>query len=142
MDPDKAPIKTVTMTGNFSEDFLEYIPYPQGEFSRGRWNLSVGQIIIDSTSSTLQNDTVIGISCNFVKNDVYNSSNEIVSEYSPLKIFLVKKKALYQKEFDQTWILTNNCSDSFRIFPVDLEKKTKVKIDCKVTIQILFQRIK
>jgi len=138
-----APIKTLLLKGNLKNNFISAKLYPVTEFTQGRWNFCVSQMIY-YLKEDLVKDKICGISTNLIKGQVFNTSNEIETVFQTLNIFLIQGKKNQKKliNFDKTWSLINNFSEDLNIYVSSIGNDDDIsQINCEVFILINLQRI-
>jgi hypothetical protein len=145
-------IKTLTLKGNLKDNYISVRLYPINDFSQGRWNMCVTQLIyhlkndVEIKNVTQSVKEICGVSSNFVKGTKFNSSNELETIYQNLNLFLLQglKNDKRQVNFDKTWSLINNFSEEIKLYISDLTEKSQTfsLIDSDFYIIVLLQRIK
>jgi hypothetical protein len=145
-------IKTFILKGNKTKQFLSCKFHPLSDFSVGRWNICISQliyhiksdIVIDEDIQTIKE--VCGVSLNLVKGSQFNAANEVQTVFQNLNIFILqgKKNDKKQVNFDKTWSLINNFSDEIRLYINNLSDDSTIfdLLDCNFYISVLLQRIK
>jgi hypothetical protein len=61
-----APIKTLLLKGNLKDNFIAIKLHPLSEFTQGRWNCCVSQMIY-YLKQDLLTDRICGLSSNLIK---------------------------------------------------------------------------
>jgi len=82
--------KSVCINGNPKSGPIRYICYPSNEFSQGKWELSVGGVVFDSSKTISQTLT---ISCNFITSKQRTTTGESNVYEQPLNTFHLKTNA-------------------------------------------------
>ena len=137
------PIKTFYLKGNLRNNVISTTLYPISEYSQGRWNFCVSQMIYHIKQDNIQ-DEICGLSTNFIKSTKFTSNNQIETIYQILNVFLIQGKLNQKKviNFEKTWSLINNFSEELKIYVNSLPRDQIVnEIDCDIYILILLQRI-
>ena len=145
-------IKTLTLKGNLKNNSISASLYPISDFSQGRWNICISQLIyhlrnevkIDDVTQSVKE--ICGVSTNLVKTTKVNSSNQLETVYQNLNLFLVQgqKNEKRQVNFDKTWSLVNNFSEEIKLYISELTENSQTfsLIECDFYIIVLLQRIK
>jgi hypothetical protein len=132
-------VKSIILSGNLNtKNTLSYKLCPNSsEFAQGLWNISISSISFSCRERNISE--VCQISCNFVKSQRYNKTNEIESYEEPLCMFFLesKQKTIY---FDKIWFKLQSDSNILN-FHVSKMDETLININCDVSVLVLFQKI-
>lgn len=126
--------KSVTLRGNLKDGKLIYRPYPSNEFIDVYSSLAIGSII---SSSKIDIDTSLTISCNFIKSQKFNENYQVISYEQPLQSFQVNSKKLQLRNYPITWFSINSVSEELQFSFTDFDGN-KSKSDIKVLLTVYF----
>jgi hypothetical protein len=139
-------IKTLYCAGNVenSGNIVSFYS-PTYELTRGVWQISLKDLIFDTSLIPNPITKPVGISLNFVKGYKWNTeARRFESTTIPLNFFLLERTSTLKKKrivFDTTWTTINNLCDQFVVHFTDLETGEPLKISSKFYVLFLLQRI-
>jgi hypothetical protein len=132
-------IKSVIISGNLNvKNSISYKLCPNStEFGQGLWNVSIPSISFSCNVPNVRE--VCQLSCNLVKSQRWNRTNEIESYQQPFGMFILNtaSKTVY---FDKVWFKINTYSSEFIISVTNINDDD-LNFDCFVSVHVLFQKI-
>jgi len=113
--------KSVLLKANLKKQkgVLIYKPTPSNEFVTSKY-ISIASVSVKNNETELT-ELMCSISCNFVKAQITNQDNKIVSYEQPLQSFLVSARKQSVTRFNPMWFSTNSVSDELKISIKDFE---------------------
>ena len=121
--------------------------YVTSDFSEGTWNMCISDIICSGVK--MANTTLpkhIAVTCNFVTAEKCLFNGRDTHTYQqPLAMFMLERGHT-SLSFDKTWFRVNAPSDCHRLKFIDTQIEPlyddEIRLDGKVTVLVLFQRVK
>jgi hypothetical protein len=115
---------------------------PQLQVCRGLWEISVKELIYDSTECPEVVGTPTGIALNFVKSFVFSQQTKrFETIFSPVQIFsLEASQPNIQKTFSENWVTINNFSEELRIYFKNLKTDEPLICNCKVYLLLYIKK--
>lgn len=136
---------SVLLMGNLLLSNKLVIRLPFQDIRSNLWQIAINEISIHTIKEL---NILSGISCNFVTDICYHSTNEIINFHPILWQVLIKGNKSEKKTFrlDKSWFYVNNSYDELELSFFVLEdgqiNKAFVPIDCEIYVTILLQRVK